>query len=891
MNKRCVLSILAALLLLGQPAIAQTGGLTGTVRDAQSGAGLFAANVLLTSLSDPSIHLGQLSNRSGAFTFDNLPAGRYEVRASYVGYETMVIDAVTVSAGSAASLVLELTEEPIEMNKVVISASRKEEKVIDAPASVQVVEGEEIRERATLTPADHLQGRPGIDVQRAGVNQGTVVIRGFNNIFSGAALTMVDNRIARVPSLRYNALNLIPTTNEDIEQIEVVSGPGSALYGPNSANGVLHIRTRSPFGSEGGTVSVAGGERDLLMGSGRYAGSSGGKVGWKIAGQYYQAKDWESTDAVETAARATAIGAGDASTRIGKRDFDVDKTGVEGRVDMQINPDATLVVNGGWNNMDAIELTGLGAVQARNWQSWYGQGRLSWGNTFVQAYLNASNSGDTYNLRTGEDLVDNSKFYAVQGQQQIPLGERSNVIVGVDGMFTRPDTKGTINGRNEDSDSIDEIGGYVHAESDLSEQLTFVGAIRVDDHNKIADPVFSPRAALVFGPAPGHKVRATYNRAYSTPSTNNLFLDLLASEDLTGVGTATGTDGFDLRAEGVPEGGFTFRRDSSGGVDGLYMTVPDAHTGGAPAFMGTLPAEATQMWPVIVGLLAAQGQDISALPAPTSAQVGTVLRKLNPTTGTFDSLSPSEVQDVGQIEPTITNTFEVGYKGLIGRRIVASVDAYYSRIQDFVGPLRVETPNVFFDPATLGAYLSNPGFGLSPAQITALTTAIAGIPVGTVTPENAADRGDLILTYRNFGDVDLTGADIAVQILLSGKWSTLLSYSLVSDDFFANVEGDLDLALNAPKNKAGVSLHYTDVSQGVTASARVRFVQGFPVESGVYVGDVEDYTLCDLTGSWKVLPATTISVVVQNVFDDMHREFVGVPEVGRLALLRVTQTF
>jgi outer membrane receptor for ferrienterochelin and colicins len=888
MTFRCAPPILAALLLVCHPAFAATGTITGNVQDVESGSGLFAANVLVTSLADPSIHDGRLTDRSGAFRFDNLPTGRYEIRASYVGYETTVIDAVTVSSGGTARLILELKEEPIEMNKVIISASRKEEKVIDAPASVQVVQGEEIQERATLTPADHLQGRPGIDVQRAGINQGTVVIRGFNNIFSGAALTMVDNRIARVPSLRYNALNLIPTTNEDIDQIEVVSGPGSALYGPNSANGVLHIRTRSPFGSEGGTVSVSGGERDLLMASGRYAGSSNDKVAWKIAAQYYQATDWESTDPVEDAARATAIGAGDADTRIGRRDFDVDKTGVEGRLDVQLDPDATLVLNGGWNNMDAIELTGLGAVQARDWQSAYGQARLRRGNTFVQGYVNTSNSGDTYNLRTGADLVDDSKFYVAQAQQQIPVGDRTNLIVGVDAMFTRPDTKGTINGRNEDSDSIDEVGGYVHAESDLSGKFTFVGALRVDDHNKIADPVFSPRAALVFGPAVGHKFRATYNRAYSTPSTNNLFLDLLASEDLTGVGTATMSDGFDLRAEGVPEGGFTFRRDSGGGIDGLYMTVPDAHTGGAPAFMGTLKAEATQMWPVIVGLLAAQGQDISGLPAPTSSNVGTVLMKLNPTTGSFDATSPSEVQDVGQIKPTITNTFEVGYKGLLGTRLVASADVYYSRIQDFVGPLRVETPNVFFDYQSLAVYLD--AFLPTP-NATALAQAIAGIPVGTVTPENAADRGDLILTYRNFGDVDLTGADLAVQILLSQEWSTMLSYSLVSDDFFANVEGDLDLALNAPKNKAGVSLHYQDVSQGVTASARVRFVDGFPVESGVYVGEVESYTLVDLTGSWKVLPATTISAVVQNVFDDKHMEFVGVPKIGRLGLLRVTQTF
>jgi iron complex outermembrane receptor protein len=249
------------------------------------------------------------------------------------------------------------------------------------------------------------------------------------------------------------------------------------------------------------------------------------------------------------------------------------------------------------------------------------------------------------------------------------------------------------------------------------------------------------------------------------------------------------------------------------------------------------------------------------------------------------------VVNVGEIQPTISNTFEVGYKGLIGRHLVAAVDVYYQQIEDFVGPLRVETPNTFLDPATLGAYLSNPGFGLSPAQIMALTEAMASVPLGTVTPENATDSGDLILTYRNFGDVDLTGVDLGIQILLNDMWSALLSYSFVSEDFFEDVEGELDVALNAPQNKAGATLRYDNRDRGIGASARVRFVDAFPVESGIYVGDVEAYTLLDLSASWQFIPSTSISAVVQNVLDNEHREFVGTPEIGRLGLVRLTHSF
>ena len=128
----------------------------------------------------------------------------------------------------------------------------------------------------------------GVDVVNTGLNSSNVVVRGFNNVFSGSLLSLVDNRIARVPSLRVNAYSLIPTVSEDIEQIEVVSGPGAALYGPNSANGVMHILTRSPFTSQGTTISLGGGERGVLMGSLRHAGVINETIGYKLSGNYFQ---------------------------------------------------------------------------------------------------------------------------------------------------------------------------------------------------------------------------------------------------------------------------------------------------------------------------------------------------------------------------------------------------------------------------------------------------------------------------------------------------------------------------------------------------------------------------------------------------------------------------
>ncbi|NIQ85767.1 MAG: TonB-dependent receptor plug domain-containing protein, partial [Acidobacteria bacterium] len=89
----------------------------------------------------------------------------------------------------------------LELDPLVVVVGRREEKAIDAPASVSVVPRVTVTERAALSAADHMKAVPGVDVSQGGLVQSNVVGRGFNNIFSGALLTLIDNRYASVPSL------------------------------------------------------------------------------------------------------------------------------------------------------------------------------------------------------------------------------------------------------------------------------------------------------------------------------------------------------------------------------------------------------------------------------------------------------------------------------------------------------------------------------------------------------------------------------------------------------------------------------------------------------------------------------------------------------------------
>jgi iron complex outermembrane receptor protein len=110
--------------------------------------------------------------------------------------------------------------------------------------------------------------------------------------------------------------------------------------------------------------------------------------------------------------------------------------------------------------------------------------------------------------------------------------------------------------------------------------------------------------------------------------------------------------------------------------------------------------------------------------------------------------------------------------------------------------------------------------------------------------------------------------------------------------YFRNVDGVDDIALNAPGNKAGMAVQY-HFRQGLNTELRSRYVEGFPMKAGVYIGDVQTYTIFDVNLAYHLPFAKNTRVTLSglNLFDKKHREFIGAPILGRLVLARLTQTF
>ncbi|HEY3286153.1 MAG TPA: TonB-dependent receptor [Gemmatimonadaceae bacterium] len=909
-------------------AAAQQGRIVGKVTD-DAGAAVAAATVqAIEGLRTVAV---VTTGEDGRYTLTSLKAGSYAIRITRIGFKPARKDNVAVTSGTATAD-FTLVVMPTQLNAVAVTGIAEEEKINKAPAAISVLSQEKINETVAATPVDQLRDVPGIDITAGGVVQSNVVARGFNNIFSGSLLTLTDNRFNFVPSLRVNISYMAPTSNEDIERIEVVLGPAAALYGPNATQGVMHIITKSPFTSKGGMLTADVGEQNLRRISARYANTVGEKFGYKLSAERLTATDFTSVDSVELKAGRQRV-------------FDIERTALDFRADWRPDKKTEIVANVGQALIgSAVEPTGLGAGQVKDWQFRAYQLRAKRGRLFAQVFRNESDAGETFLLRTGAPIVDKSSQTVAQVQHSMAFGaeNRQTFVYGADYLATNPVTGGTINGRNENDDNFTEVGGYVHSITHLNKWWQAVAAIRYDKHSRLSEGSWSPRAAIVYNPNDLQSFRVSYNKGFSNPSTNNQFLDLAAG--YIG-GTNASNSLYTVRALGTPSDGFHFRRDCVGGVGNLCMKSPFNPAGkGAYA-----PANAAAFYKAAVAAGAAGGmgnavtaaltpsfgaataaqlsglvmQTLASLqPGPT--QVGTKLRVLNPTTARFFDVAAGDVRDIDQIRPTLTTSWEAGWKGQLGKKFYGTLDWWYSERTDFVGPLIVETPNVFLDAASLAGFI---GPNLVPALTAALTpklgpaagpTAVAlatqlaptiagglggvsgssttGVPLGVVNPDNPLSGStDIVLAYRNFGRVRLSGVDLSGTYMVADRLSVYGTYSWVSKDFFSRsqVGGVSDIALNAPRKKSTVALRWKDDAQGFSAEARFRHAARFPGNSGVYVGDVHAYNLYDASMTFRpnFLGGAMLSVMAQNVLDTRHAEFVGGAPLGRLVMTRVQYAF
>ncbi len=263
---------------------AQDINISGTVKD-ESGNPLPYVTVVMENT-----FRGTTTDADGRFSLSIKP--NTQLVFTSIGYVQQIL---SVPTGST-SLDVVLQESRSELDEVVISVSRMEERLLEAPVTVTKVSAKQILAGGGPELFSTLGHFPGVDVNSSSMLFTAMSTRGFNSPKSERMIQLADYVDTQVPSLNLNAGNMLGVPELDINSIEIIHGPASALYGANAFNGVLITNSKDPFYSEGLSVKLKGGSRSLFDGQVRFAKKLSEKFAFKINGTYFTADDWMAND-------------------------------------------------------------------------------------------------------------------------------------------------------------------------------------------------------------------------------------------------------------------------------------------------------------------------------------------------------------------------------------------------------------------------------------------------------------------------------------------------------------------------------------------------------------------------------------------------------------------
>jgi iron complex outermembrane recepter protein len=196
--------------------------------------------------------------------------------------------ALDAAAGTRVAAV-DLSDLSLEQlgNVIVSSVSRRLQPVAAAPASVFVIQRDDIRRSGATSLPEALRLAPNLQVARADVNQYAVTARGSNSVLANKLLVMVDGRTVYSPIFSGVFWEAVDVVLDDIERIEVISGPGATLWGINAMNGVINIITRDARATNGTLAEAGAGNRERGAAV-RVGGSAGEGSGWRVYGKAFE---------------------------------------------------------------------------------------------------------------------------------------------------------------------------------------------------------------------------------------------------------------------------------------------------------------------------------------------------------------------------------------------------------------------------------------------------------------------------------------------------------------------------------------------------------------------------------------------------------------------------
>lgn len=386
----------------------------------------------------------------------------------------------------------------------VVSASRLPVSRSQSPATVYVVTQEDIKNSGAQTIWDALRGVPGVDVIQSRADQAEISIRGLDKTLNNRTLILLDGKTVMNGYFDFVTWEAIPVTMQEIDRIEVVEGPASAVYGANAVNGVINIITRPPESYQGGEVRAAGGQWQTQIGSLDY-GRKNGKLGYRVGG------GWRSLDQFSSDGKFASQG-GKFNTSL----------------EYAFTPDSELDFSGGVTSFDTQTSAGGTGAPFFNGVSSFARTDYRFRQTKLQAFWNRERSTLEQFAALGDTNLD-SDTYQVGVEQSLSLPFRNAAVFGA--SFRRNEAASITLPPGVLRQDLWAL--FLEDQWTISQKWSWMVSARVD-HHPLTTTMFSPRSSLVWTPVSAQVFRLSAGESFRNPTLLENYLDATLSTPNSG---------------------------------------------------------------------------------------------------------------------------------------------------------------------------------------------------------------------------------------------------------------------------------------------------------------------------------------------------------------------
>jgi outer membrane receptor protein involved in Fe transport len=292
--------LLIAFIAFGSLAMVAQTTVSGIVKDAKTGDLLPGANIKISRKA-----VGTHTDFDGKFVLKVTDKPPFTLVVSVLGFHTQNVEITK----NNQKVVVSLIENATSLDEIVVSASRTPERIMESPVTVERMDARAIKNTSAPSFYDGLENLKGVDVNTNSLTFKSVNTRGFATFSNTRFMQLVDGMDNSSPALNFALGNLLGMSELDVSTVELLPGASSALYGANAFNGIMFMRSKSPFDDQGVSVSLKGGiTSQEAAGNNEYydlnirmAHAFSDKFAAKATLSYLDGTEWYATDYRNTA--------------------------------------------------------------------------------------------------------------------------------------------------------------------------------------------------------------------------------------------------------------------------------------------------------------------------------------------------------------------------------------------------------------------------------------------------------------------------------------------------------------------------------------------------------------------------------------------------------------